>query len=174
MAGLRAVVGVRPPVAVSAVIFRPDRAIRVATGFVAHIVCAKTFVSGLDPQTVFAETTDRAGIRRLRWVLAFHIDQIAKTVDASVAGLFGSRAMFHDGLGCVSLHGSKEPYLLRSELAALETPKNPPPLLPEMAGAAIVAPSDPKLKAALDHAFEEPASPPFRRTKAVVVVHNGR
>jgi CubicO group peptidase (beta-lactamase class C family) len=29
------------------------------------------------------------------------------------------------------------------------------------------------LKAALDHAFEEPASPPFRRTKAVVVVHNG-
>jgi CubicO group peptidase (beta-lactamase class C family) len=29
------------------------------------------------------------------------------------------------------------------------------------------------LKAALDHAFEEPATPPFRRTKAVVVVHEG-
>jgi CubicO group peptidase (beta-lactamase class C family) len=29
------------------------------------------------------------------------------------------------------------------------------------------------LKAALDHAFEEPATPPFRRTKAVVVVHDG-
>ena len=173
MAGLTVGVVVLAAVAISAIIFRPDRAIRVATGFVAHIVCAKTFVSGLDPQTVFAETTDRAGIRRLRWVLGFHIDQIAKTVDASVAGLFGSRAVFHDGLGCVSLHGSKEPYLLRSDLAALKTPKTPP-LLPEMAGAAIVAPSDPKLKAALDHAFEEPASPPFRRTKAVVVVHNGR
>ena len=47
----------------SAAIFRPDRAIRVATGFVAHNVCSKTFVSGLDPQTVFAETTDRTGIR---------------------------------------------------------------------------------------------------------------
>ena len=35
-------------------------------------------------------------------------------------------------------------------------------------------PSDPALKAALDHAFEEPAEPPFRRTKAVVVVHDGR
>ena len=113
----------------ASVIFRPDRAIRVATGFVAHIVCAKTFVSGLDPQTVFAETTERAGIRRLRWVLGFHVDQIGKTVDASVAGLFGSRAVFHDGLGCVSLHGSKEPYLLRTDLAALKTPKTPP-LLP--------------------------------------------
>jgi hypothetical protein len=31
-----------------------------------------------------------------------------------------------------------------------------------------------RLKAALDHAFEEPAEPPFRRTKAVVVVHDGK
>ena len=38
----------------------------------------------------------------------------------------------------------------------------------------MVEPSDPALKAALDHAFEEPATPPFRRTKAVVVVHDGK
>ena len=57
------------------VIFRPDRAIRVATGFVAHTVCSKTFVSGLDPQTVFAETVDREGIRRLRWGLRYHLDR---------------------------------------------------------------------------------------------------
>ena len=38
----------------------------------------------------------------------------------------------------------------------------------------MVEPSDPALKAALDHAFEEPAEPPFRRTKAVVVVHDGK
>ena len=38
----------------------------------------------------------------------------------------------------------------------------------------VVEPSNPGLKAALDHAFEEPAEPPFRRTKAVVVVHDGR
>ncbi len=42
------------PIALCAV-FRPDRAIHIATGFVAHVVCGKTFVSGLDPQTVFAE-----------------------------------------------------------------------------------------------------------------------
>jgi CubicO group peptidase (beta-lactamase class C family) len=154
------------------VAYRPDRAIRAATGAVAHNVCSKTFVSGLDPKTVFAETADRAGIRRLRWGLTYHLDRTRQTVDASLAGLFGSRAAFHDGFGCVLLHGASQPYLLKSDIAALKTPKTPP-LLPEIAGAAIVEPSDAGLKAALDHAFEEPASPPFRRTKAVVVVRDG-
>jgi CubicO group peptidase (beta-lactamase class C family) len=132
-----------------------------------------SFVSGLDPQTVFAETTDRDGIRLLRWGLTYRLDRTGQTVEASLAGLFGSRAAFHDGFGCVLLHGSEQPYLLKSDLAVLKTPKSPP-LLPEIAGAAIVEPSDPALKAALDHAFEEPATPPFRRTRAVVVVHDGR
>jgi len=155
------------------VIYRPDRAIRVATGLVAHNVCAKAFVSGFDPQTVFAETTDRDGIRELRWGLKYQVDRTGRTVDASLAGLFASHAAFHDGLGCVLLHGSREPYLLRSDITALKTPKTPP-LLAEIAGPALVEPADPRLKAALDHAFEEPAAPPFRRTKAVVVLHDGR
>jgi len=152
--------------------FRPDRAIRVATGAVADSVCARTFVSGLDPQAVFAETMDRPGIRRLRWLMRYQLDRAAKTVDASVIGLLGSRAAFHDGFGCVLLRGSKAPYLLKSDVEALKVPKSPP-LLPEIAGPDIVQPSGPALKAALDHAFEEPAEPPFRRTKAVVVVHEG-
>ena len=157
----------------SSLVFRPDRAIRVATGYVAHNICAKTFVSGLDPQTVFAEASDRGGIRLLRHVLGFQLDRSAKTVDASTLGLFRSRATFHEGLGCVEQHGSKPPYLPRSDIVALKTPKAPP-LLPEIAGPAVIEPSDPALKAALDHAFEEPPEPPFRRTKAVVVVHNGQ
>jgi CubicO group peptidase (beta-lactamase class C family) len=151
---------------------RPDRAIRVATGYVAHNVCSQAFVSGLDPQTVFSEATDRAGIRRLRWGLNYHLDRTGQTVDASLAGLFGSHAVFHDGFGCVLLHGSTTPYFLRSDIDALKAAKSPPLLL-EIAGPAVVEPSDPNLKAALDHAFEEPSISPFRRTKAVVVVHNG-
>ena len=155
------------------VYFRPDRAIRVATGAVAHIVCSKTFVSGLDPQTVFAETLERPGFRRLRHVLRFKVDSTAKYVDATVLGRFTSRAHFHDGLGCVELLGSKQPYLPRSDVEALKVPKTPP-LLPEIAGPDVVEPTDPALKAALDHAFEEPTSPPFRRTRAVVVVRDGK
>jgi CubicO group peptidase (beta-lactamase class C family) len=157
----------------SGVAFRPDRAVRVATGVVAHNVCSKTFVSGIDPQTVFSETMERDGLRRLKWAMTYRVDRGRNIVDASLAGTLGSRAAFHDGYGCVLLHGSVEPYLPRVDIAALKTPAAPP-LLPEIAGPAVVEPSDAGLKAALDHAFEEPASPPFRRTKAVVVVHEGQ
>src|SRR5215468_2020696 len=66
-----------------------------------------------------------------------------------------------------------QPYLLKNDVEALKVPKTPP-LLPEIAGPEVVEPSDPALRAALDHAFEEPREPPFRRTKAVVVVHDGK
>jgi CubicO group peptidase (beta-lactamase class C family) len=155
------------------VTYRPDRAIRVATGVVAHNVCSKSFVSGLDPQTVFSEAIERDGLRRLRSLLGFQIDRTARTVDASVAGMFGSHAIFHEGFGCVLRHGAKQPYIPKSDIDALRIPKSPP-LLAEIAGPDVVQPSDPALKAALDHAFEEPAEPPFRRTKAVVVVHDGK
>jgi len=160
-------------IAAAGAIFRPDLAIRVATGYVAHVVCVKTFVSGLDPQTVFTETSERSGIRLLRHVLHFRLDRTGRTVDASTLGLFDSRATFHDGLGCVEQHGPKPPYLLRSDIETLKTPKSPP-LLPDIADPGVVAPSDPALKAALDHAFEEPPEPPLRRTRAVFIVHNGR
>jgi CubicO group peptidase (beta-lactamase class C family) len=153
--------------------YRPDRAIRVGTAAVADVLCAKTFVSGLDPQAVFAETMERPGIRRLRWGMRYQVDRVGGIVDTSVMALFASRAAFHDGFGCVLLHGAQEPYVLKSDIDALKTPKDPP-LLPEIAGPALVAPSDPALNAALDHAFEEPDMPPFRRTKAIVVVRDGR
>ena len=152
--------------------FRPDRAIRVATGYAAHNICSKTFVSGLDSQAVFAEVSDRAGIRRLRHLLRFNLDRTARTVDVSTLGLFRNRAAFHDGLGCVDLQGTDAPYLLKTDIEALKA--KTPPLLHEIAGPAVVEPSDPALKAVLDHAFEEPATPPFRKTKAVVVVHDGQ
>src|SRR5207253_1859972 len=154
-----------------AIVFRPDRAIRVATNVVAHNVCDKAFVSGLEPQTAFAEITDRDGIRRLRWLLRYQIDRTRSEAAASIAGLFDSRAEYREGLGCVMRLGPENPYLLKVDVASLKGKE--PPLLPDIAGPEIVVPSESKLRAALDHAFEEPAEPPFRRTKAVVVVRDG-
>ena len=154
-----------------AFVFRPGDAIRVATGYVAHNVCSKTFVSGLDPDITIAETTARDGIRRLRLLMTVAVDRAAKTVDAAVLAGFRSHAVFREQFGCVLQHGA-EPYLPRIDLQAAKTPKAPP-LLAEIAGPGVVEPADPALKAALDHAFEEPAAPPFRRTKAVVVVRDG-
>ncbi len=151
--------------------FRPDRAIRVATGAVAHNLCSKTFVSGFDPATVFSETLEREGLRRLKWLLGYSIDPIAKSVATSILGRFESRARFREDLGCILIHGDVEPYSPRIDFNALKAAT--PPLLPEIAGPAAVEPDEAGLKAALDHAFEEPANPPFRHTKAVVIVKGG-
>ena len=69
--------------------------------------------------------------------------------------------------------GPVNPIFSGATSTALKKPKEPP-LLAEIAGPDAGRTSDPNLKAALDHAFEEPAAPPFRRTKAVVVVRDGR
>jgi CubicO group peptidase (beta-lactamase class C family) len=153
--------------------YRPDRAIHTGTIAVADAVCAKTFVSGLDPDIAFAEALERPGIRRMRHLLRYRLDRPARTVDVSTLGLHRAHAVFREGFGCVQQLGPGEPYFLRSDLETLKTPKAPP-LLPEIAGLEIIEPSDPALKTALDHAFEETRDPPFRRTKAVVVVRDGK
>ncbi|WP_257170558.1 serine hydrolase [Bradyrhizobium sp. SRS-191] len=153
--------------------YRPDRALRSATTAVAEMICAKTFVSGLDPQTTFAETMERPGLRRLRAVMRYRVEPEMRAVDASLLGLHASRASYHDGLGCVSLQGQKPPYVPHSDVSALRA-AGPAPALPNFADVNPVEPADPALKAALDQAFEEPAGPPLRRTKAVVVIKDGR
>jgi CubicO group peptidase (beta-lactamase class C family) len=152
--------------------FRPDHALHIATALVAHEICTKTFVSGFTSDVAFAETMARPRIRRLKWVMRYSIDNSASVVQASLLGWARGRAAFHDGLGCLVLHESSEPYLLKTDLAKLKAPATAP-LLAEIAGPAVVHPPDGRLKDALDQAFVEPAKPPYRRTKAVVVVRDG-
>jgi CubicO group peptidase (beta-lactamase class C family) len=153
--------------------YRPDRALRSATAAVADIVCAKTFVSGLDPQTVFAETLERPGIRRLHSALRYKIDRDAGIVEVSMMGLLANRSAFHQGFGCVLLNGPTAPYLPNSNIEALRQPLQPP-LLPDIAGSDLVEPSSPALETALERAFAEAPGPPLRRTSAVVVVKDGK
>ncbi|MBS0529762.1 MAG: serine hydrolase [Proteobacteria bacterium] len=148
---------------------RPDLALRVATAVVAHNMCDKVFVSGLDPQTSFDEVTARDGIRLLRPLLRFSVDRAHSEIDASLVGAVPSRAAFYVAQGCVLHHSGSSPYILRSDIDALRKPLTPP-LLGEIAGTEIVAPADPRLVSALDHAFEEKPGAPLRRTKAVVAV----
>ena len=134
----RGLLGITVALAVAAVagvivIRRPDIAIRSATGAAADALCAKPFVSGLDPQASFAEIMDRPGIRRLRFGMRYQLDRAARKLDVSVAGLFATHTIFREGFGCVRVLGGKEPYLLKADIVALKTPKAPP-LLPEIAG----------------------------------------
>lgn len=152
----------------AALVYRPDRAINVATGLVAHDICSKTFVSGLDPAVLLEETLTRPGIRQLRWLLRTTVDRQAQTVDASFARLIRSHAVYRAGTGCVLVNAAR-PREIKADPAVLAAGMDRAPFL-----AGLIETSDAKLRAALDAAFEEPPSAPLRRTKAVVILRDGK
>ena len=142
---------------------------KVATGFVADILCSETFVSGLDPKRDFTETTDAMpGTGLITWAMEYRVDREHKDVTVTLFGIGRSHAVYREGLGCTLDHGAP--------LADVTEPPDDKQsaLLPEIAGPGIVPPQSPSLAAALDRAFAEPAQPPYRRTRAVVVMKSGR
>lgn len=142
---------------------------KVATGFIADVLCSETFVSGLDPTRNLAETTDAMpGVGLLTWAIDYRIDRARKDVTVTLFGIGRSHAVYREGLGCTLEHGA--------DIAdvALPADDKQPALLPEIAGPSIVPPQSPELSAALDRAFAEPAQPPHRRTRAIVVTKSGR
>ena len=142
---------------------------QIATGFVANVLCSETYISGLDPEKTFAETTAAMpGAGLIRWALDYRLDRTSKDVTVTLLGLGRSRAVYRGALGCVLDHG--EPIVEAGAPAADSAPS----LLPEIAGPAVVAPENAQVAAALDRAFAEPDAPPFKRTRAVVIVKDGR
>lgn len=142
---------------------------KVATGFVADILCAETFVSGLDPRRNFAETNDAMpGTSLITWAMDYQVDRVRKDVTVTLFGIGRSHAVYREGLGCTLEH--------ETGIVDVTVPPDdrPPALLPEIAGPAIISPQSRELAAAFDRAFAEPAQPPYRRTRAVVVMKSGR
>lgn len=142
---------------------------KVATGFIADTLCSETFVSGLDPSRNLAETTDAMpGVGLLTWAMDFRVDRARKDVTVTLFGIGRSHAVYREGLGCTLEHGAALADV------ALPSDDTQPALLPEIAGPGLVSPQSEALSAALDRAFTEPAQPPYRRTRAIVVMKAGR
>jgi len=142
---------------------------KVATGFVANVVCTETFVSGLDPARVLTETTSAMpGVGLISWALDYRVDRARKDVTVTLFGLGRSRAVYRgEGLGCYLDHGGAVADI------ALPAPDAKAALLPEIAGPSVVEPQMPQLVAALDRAFAEPDRSTPRNTRAVVVLKDG-
>jgi CubicO group peptidase (beta-lactamase class C family) len=158
--------------ALSALAFSAARARdvpKVATGFVANVICTETFVSGLDPARIVAETTSAMpGAGLISWALDYRVDRARKDVTVRLFGLGESHAVYRgEGLGCYLDHGGTVADILLP-------PVDVKPLLPEIAGSSIVAPPSPQLAAALDRAFAEPDKSTPRNTRAIVVMKDGR
>ncbi|WP_256807613.1 serine hydrolase [Bradyrhizobium sp. Bra64] len=142
---------------------------KVATGFIADTLCSETFVSGLDPMRDLAETTDAMpGTGLLTWAMNLQVDRVRKDVTVTLFGIGRSHAVYREGLGCTLEHGQGIADV------ALPPDDKQTALLPEIAGPGLVSPQSEELSAALDRAFAEPARPPYRRTRAIVVMKAGR
>jgi CubicO group peptidase (beta-lactamase class C family) len=143
---------------------------KVATGFAANIMCSSTFVSGLDPDRVLAETSAAMpGTGLITWALHANVDRARKDVTVTLWGLGRSHAVYRQGFGCYLDYGDAV-----ADLSPAPADSNQAKaLLPAIAGPALVAPVNPPLAAALDRAFAEPETPPLRHTKAVVVLKDG-
>jgi len=151
---------------------RASQDLQVATGLISRTLCSQTFVSGQNPDVIYAEDLKpRPGLWLVNWQIAYKVDQTNKEVRTTIAGGFESRAVFHDQLGCLLVQGDEPPDL---SLPAMNAAAQQPALLPEITGPSVVEPSVPKLRAALEHIFAEPADRrPFRHTKAVFIVRDG-
>lgn len=139
--------------------FRPDTALRVATGLSAKSVCSAVFVSKLDPEKTFDETV-RPMISVAGPFVSVTTDRAAQTVSSSFAGFFSQRAAYIPGYGCRLVYPSSVPLTPRA--AAVLTPET-----------AAFETEDPDLRRALSDLFAETPGETPRLVKAVVVAKGG-
>ena len=157
-------------VAVVAFVYRPDKTIKVATALAAKTLCSDVFVSGLDPKTVFDETiAARPGVRLLAPHMRYSVDWARREINVKYFGHFLGRAVYREGLGCLTIIGDGP-----VDTSQLPDSTALAPLLPEIAGPAVVQTPNPQLRGALDRFFAESDAAPHRWIRAVVVLKNGR
>ncbi len=152
----------------------PVELARTMTGAVAKRVCSGVFVAGLEPERLFRE--EAAGFDQFGGQV--EIDREDRTVTARIesAGI-GNTAVYREGLGCALANGVSVAELQAQGFAvrAPDTSSEPWPLGDQEPSGSPTAPVDTaRLDAALDDAFDEPDPSEPRRTRAVVIVHDGR
>jgi len=144
----------------------PSRAAHVATGYISHQLCSAVFVAGQDPARAYREAIEPlAG--PLAFLVKHQVDRERAEVRATIAGVAESLAVHRPPYGCVNATGGlpvQQPAKAAGKLM-VATEESPP---------AVVEPSDPRLRAALDRAFEEAPNGPRRNTHAVVILQRER
>ena len=139
--------------------YRPDHAMRSATGLTAHNLCSGVFISQLLPELVFDHAL-RPLLGPVAHVVAYQVDHDGQSVTASFAGTTRATARFQPGFGCRLVDAGEAPF---SEA----------PAVPQAQATPLSIRLNPALESALDRVFAEQSGAPRKRVKAVVVVHRG-
>ena len=151
----------------------------IATAYKAKVFCSGIFISKRDPNSILSQELFVDDLSVLRFFNT-SINYDEQSVTASFFGLAKRKAIFRHGLGCTLVIDSTENEIrsqanpfkvpvpsnqqdrLWPEGERLETGRLPPEI------------NETKLKEVLDAAFAEPDPARLRRTRAVVIVYQGR
>ncbi|MFT4198779.1 MAG: serine hydrolase [Pseudoxanthomonas sp.] len=140
---------------------RPDRALRVGTAVVAKTLCDDIFVTKLDPRRAYLEDVYyNPGLAIIRRHLSYIIDLHQQQVTARWLGRFASKASYQSGYGCT--------------LGSVPLRKALPSVLNGQKPVQSIIMGSTALQAALARAFREPAAPPYRQVRAIVVMRDGQ
>jgi CubicO group peptidase (beta-lactamase class C family) len=151
--------------------------LRIGAGWKAQILCSGIFVSGRDAAVLLREDVP---VHPLLKFISAKIDYDKKEVRTSFLGLVKNRAIYHPRLGSVLLSGASEDTIRSWPVDIPEPQPASPESVPWPTGDLIPkAPPSPGvdrllLDRAVDDAFAEPDPKNPRRTRALLIVHEGR
>ena len=174
-------IGVILTAMLAALVWFLSNALPLGAGFAAKYLCSSTFISKRDPAIVFQE--DVAPINPISIAIDWQVDPAQKSASADAYGLFPATAIYREGCGCSLVIGTTEEKMRqqtfyqqnaedvrparRNDLPWPEGSQGP--VNPASLGIDTV-----KLQKALDAAFAEISPDKPRKTRAVIVVYDGR
>ncbi len=139
----------------------------------AKLLCTNTFYAKRDPAVVLKE--DLSGLERY---IGTTIDFSGQTVIADFPGITDQQAVYLENIGCVALAGLDQADLRKAAqdwIAPDWGQTDPVPIDSVWSTAKLTAAFDSqKLTDAIDREFSEPDKNHLRRTRAVLIVHEGR
>ena len=153
----------------------------IGSGYVAKYICTSTFISERDPETAFVEE-----VRPVSSITAFasySIDRQERSVTGNIYGLFDLKAIYREGCGCSLVLGVTEEEMHAQKLVPPGFSEHRPQRREDLSWPAGSGTTDvsqvegidmAKIEKAIDAAFAEPSPENLRKTRAVVVVHDGR
>jgi CubicO group peptidase (beta-lactamase class C family) len=137
----------------------------IGAAFAAKTLCSGVFVSGRAAPDVIGEDIRAENHPLLRFILP-EVDTSRQIASATFLGLACREAHYRPGLGCTLAIGIIKDVSVPATTASTSTP-------PELQVGAVAGDAV-KLRAAVDEAFTEPDPTRLRRTRALLVVQDGR
>lgn len=155
------VIGLGAAVIIAVASYYALRLASIGSAYKAKILCSGVFVAKREPGSILSKDLAADDLSILRHIDT-KVDYALKQVTADFFGIIKRKAIYRPGLGCTLVYDS-----VRELSGGKETPtRDAPPVMPEE--------YDPRFNTALDWAFSEPDSKQLRRTRAVVIVNDGK